>query len=141
MDRYNLKQTLSSYLVALDELQNGDQVNPSVAIAEAGSLLRHLSVSFLCVMPTDVLNSFREEVDLAIHSTALESGFRVSIVTGNLEQWKNAIENCSSARASTVMRTLANKFMACFESLGLGEIWAKFSRTPMPDQTFRLTQK
>jgi hypothetical protein len=137
-DKHGIKNDLTKFLVSLEELHTEEPVEPNVALSEAGSLLRHASASFMCLLPAETVNLFREEVDLAINSSQTHAGFRLCIITGTLLQWRDAVINCSVSRLTRDVRMLCNQFMAYFENAGLGAIWGKFNKTQMSDQTFRL---
>lgn len=139
IDKFRMKQDLASFIVTLADLQR-EQVDPQKLLKEAGYLLRHASASFLCVTPHETLNLFREETDLAITSITVSAVFKMAVVSGNLQQWQQTIASCSSDRLTTEIRVLCNKFMASFELSGL-HLWGGYSKTPMKDQTLRLTQK
>jgi hypothetical protein len=138
LDRKSLKSDLARFLTALGEMSSEDG---NGSLSEAGSLLRHASASFICVLPAEMINQLKEEVDLAINSSIVRAGFRLCIVSGNMQQWREAIINCSSTRLPTEIRMLCNQFMMYFEQLGLGPIWAGYSKTTMSDNTFRLKDR
>lgn len=138
MDRQHAKQDLEGFLLTLKEFQSG---KPAESLRGCGTVLRHVSVGFLCLMPPPVFYDLVMESGLAITVQDSPTGFKCCLVSGNLEQWKYAIINCSSEQQPNGLRGLTNKFMAYFEQAGLGPIWSDYSKTPMPDSTYRLTQK
>lgn len=141
IDRFKLRQDVASFIISLKELQNSSTKDPAKALREAGSMLRHASATFLCVMPTDTLNQLREEVDLAINSSkAKEVGHSVVVISGNLLQWRSAVVDLADGEVE-YLTLLSNKFMACFESAGLGQLWSAYSKTPMNGPVYRLVRQ
>ena len=141
IDTYNVKEEFTKLFLALREMQVDEITDPRKGLEEAGSLLRHASCGFLCMVPTYVLNGFREEVDLEINSSEANEALKVFVVSGTMLQWRNSIVNCCSDRVSIGVRQLANGFLAHFDKQGLTAVWHNFTRTTMQDKTTRLIQR
>lgn len=132
----------AAFIVTLDELCHDKICNPTMVLREAGALLRHVAFGFLIVGPSQVFYDLRENSTLSVTSALTpKDGFKIGVVTGNMEEWRNAIINCANDRTSFELRTLVNQCMLCLEQAGLGEVWANFQKTSMRDKTFRLLPK
>lgn len=136
IDKYKMKQDLAAFITTLYNLDF--ECDPHTAIRIAGHLLRHASATFMCALPTGLLNQFREQTSLTITSVEANEVFRLAIVSGDLWQWKATVIECCSENQTTELRALCNQFMTYFESSGLN-LWTEMSRTPMKDKTLRLT--
>jgi hypothetical protein len=141
VDRQHGKLDLPAFIATLKDLQTGKPTDIPTALREGGSLLRHASASFLCLLPSEIFYELLVESGLAVTVQDSPMGAKLCLVSGNLEQWRTAVINCSVPTLSIGLRGLMNRYMAYFEQSGLGPIWSDFSKTPMPDATFRLTEK
>lgn len=140
-DQAGMQPGLPAFIISLGDLADDDRVAHDL-IKDAGKRLRHVSVSFLAVVPSQTLLAFVEEVDLVITSgDSRISGFKIILMTGNLEQWRNAIVDCSVERVNSDVRYLFNKCHSYFEKEGLAGIWSKYSKTQCHDNTYKLLPK
>ena len=127
------------FIATLGEVIN-EGSNAGTVMANAGSLLRHFTYTFLCVMPNDVLWDVMEETDLVITSVPLGMN-RLAIITGTLHEWRTAIiDECSEA-ATQGLRLFLNQVLFHLEKEGLNTIWFMYRKVPQPDQTFALEHK
>lgn len=127
---------VSSYIVALGEFDCEDS-NPTTTLKEAGALLRHVSLGFLVLNTYD---SFLLEIATTSDIKILKQE-RCAVITGNLEEWRNAIINGCDERVSYDTRLFYDKCLLYFDRVGLGHIWSKFQKEKIPDGTFRLVGK
>lgn len=119
IDQYNLKRDAQAYIVTLSELFKG-KLSPPQAIAQAGSLLRHASATFLIHSSPPVIYKFQQETDLSISATETTYGL-LAIVSGSLLQWQIAINNLRHS-VDNILRSMANEFAQHFEWAGLKRI-------------------
>jgi len=140
-DAARMTPGLAAFLVSLGQLVEAPGDARQI-IEQSGGRLRHFSVSFLAVMHSETLYAFMEEVDLVITSCdSNRSAVKVVLISGNGEQWRDAIVNCSVERVNMDVRVLANKCQSYFEQQGLERIWASYTKTRLHDQTLVLGTK
>src|SRR5262245_25386167 len=119
IDEYKLKRDARAFIVTLSELFKG-KLTPVEAIAQAGSLLRHGSATFLMHFPKDIVFQLQQETDLAISSIETSVGL-LAIVSGNFLQWQVAISNLRHS-IDNFMRGIAHDLTQYFELAGLKRI-------------------
>jgi hypothetical protein len=128
----------SSFLLALTDLQ-GSTNDP---LKEPSKDLRHLSFSFLVAASRSTIYDLLEATRLSVCSTkSLAKGILLVVVSGNLEEWHNAIINCSTKDASLSLRDLCNKFILQFDKQGFQNLWHRYMRSSHNDGTFLLIEK
>lgn len=127
IDRNRLKLDLSSFLLTLREMQT-DKVDAYNFLTN--SLLRHASASFICTLPAETLNKFKEWTDLQITSVEANVVFRMAVMSGNLAQWKETVITGMSEGMSPDIKMLCNGFMLSLETSGL-KLWTGYSKTVM----------
>ncbi len=113
-------------------------VDYAFTLREAGSLLRHFSVSFLVLCgERDLLFQIAIDGDLKI----LDCGDsdKVSIVTATLEQWRTTIINYATHRATSHQREFSFYVLREFDKMGLGKILDGYARSGGPE--LLLTEK
>jgi hypothetical protein len=131
LDRRRIRpESPSAFQVALAELKPGE------------ANYRHLSYGFLIAAPRGVIFEFLENTGLSITSTrTVDKSLILVVASGNLEQWRWAIVNCSTPAASEGLRFLMNAIMLFFEKEGFADLWLQFRKSSQPDKTFALTVK
>lgn len=141
LDQKRMPLDLAGFIVTINELLV-EGMDPVTVLREAGALLQHASVSFFIIAPERVMIDLLQEGRVHVSSVHIEKvGLRVGVASGNLEQWKNTIIECSTERVPPGLRSLVNKFMAHFEKMGLTQLWSHFMKAPMSDTTYKLLSK
>ncbi len=127
--------TPASYIAALGELESPGRT-PEQVLVQCSHLLRHVSASFFAVCDRDTF--LRLAVTTELKLCGDERGF---VVSGNLEEWREAVVGATTGREPFEMRLLMDKFVYAFDCAGLSPIFCLWQKTAMPDQTFRLELK
>jgi len=108
-------------------------------LRDAGSLLKHFSVSFLIVCDDETL--LLELVgDGDIKIILSDETPKLCIITASLESWRTTLINFACQRATHAQRHLADELLSAFDRLGLGKLWDNYSRARR-DQELILTEK
>lgn len=121
---------LSSFIMILGGIRNPN-ADPLILLREAGPLLRHISAGFV-VLGFNV-DDLAYSTDLKIVKTE-----KLSVVSGNLEEWRTAIINCNK---TVEQREFFNKCLSHFEKVGLGQLWSYYSKVDLNDATYKLESK
>lgn len=132
-------QKAASYLTILAEMLGpvdhfSIQQNP-------GNLLDHLFYSFLVVCEKETIIEILEQTRLATHTTESEVGLRVSVISGTMREWRDAIIVASSPNSKKYVRTFANKCMDYFKDEGFSRLWADYNVKLNRDSTYLLIEK
>lgn len=65
-------------------------------------------------------------------------GVQLAIIKGSLQQWRDAIVGGCSERAQPMVRAGFNQMHKLFIEVNLGGVWADFTTSRRPDQTYLL---
>lgn len=123
------------WIVALAEM-----VSPGSTMAvlrNAGPLLAHANVSLLCATDCDILWAVLESGRLHVASVE-RNGFRLAVISGDLESWRATVINGCSEVVSVEFREFCDQAMLALEKLGLGDMWKDYRKVNLPDHTFKL---
>ncbi len=126
VDRRNmlLSSNLECVVLALAEFREAES---KVTLKDAGSLLQHCSVTFFSNM-TD-----QAALELLIHSRVkvidCDDEQMCYLLTGTLEEWKQAVLNLAVISQTRQMRQLAYRIITAFDDLGLSAMFDEFRRT------------
>lgn len=135
-DRAKIQPSALAFVVSANTL---NQQTPASDIDVPAT--RHLSYAFLLIALSDSYHDLIEETSLNLTSSeTARPGFRIAIVSGNLEQWKQAVVSCSNSENPDV-RVFADKIRQYFESIRLGGLWTHYTKTKSKDQTLKLEYK
>lgn len=115
--------------------------NSTPSLKNAGSLLRHLSYSFLIRSGSLTIFDLLSQSSVDVFSVECEDGANLSYASGNLEEWKVAIINSCSDSSTLELRLLFDKILLLFEAEGLSDIFSEYRKITLPDKTFRIEQK
>ncbi len=128
----------ASFLAALGEYRQGEEIAPLPILRAAGDLLKHLYFSFLISGSKKFFFRLLEITDLAIVYTKEEA-----VVSGNLTQWYLAIRQClsSSYTPTKEMREVFNECMRFFDCIGLHAIFYDLHKKDLKDGTYLLEYK
>lgn len=130
------KKSLANYLSTLKEIDNpgSDPIN------QAGVLLEHISLSFLLIATKKVtINVLIKSRLPGVISITKHDDFDISIISGNLSQWRTAIINCCSADVSSSIRQFGSAIISHLEEIGLKPfVVGNLLQIEMSDGTFRL---
>jgi len=96
----------------------------------------HFSISFIAIL------------DLEACGMLLNTGLKVSwksnrrryvcIVTGTMIQWYHAVIQGCREKAEYELRWIMNRVLAHFERAGFGELFSRFKKQQLHDETFAL---
>jgi hypothetical protein len=128
-------KTYAGFLSVLSEMHTpGMKIN--------NSLLDHLHFGVMVVSTQTLTYELIQEsrLDFTLFET-IKADHYVTLFSGKLSEWKNAIINCSSATLSYDIRLFGNTCMRLFESNGLNDLFSQYDKDIMPDQTYKLTLK
>lgn len=132
----------AKFLTGLSAFHNKMNLKaPLSSLREAGSLCSHLSYGFLVAAPKQVILKSMERSELS-HTIAEDlDDLQLTIISGNLKDWKHALlENCHPD-SSHSLRLLYDGFFLYFQKCGLGELWFDLKTTKAPNKTFYLEKK
>lgn len=140
LDNNSLKaNSLPAFIVALGGLQ--EATRPNDVLLEPGSILNHVSYSFLSSIPEDTAIELMENTPLAVFGTPVGKNGRLVIITGSLQDWRTAIINCCSDTTTLELRASLDLAMLAFEKEGLSLIWGRYRKQTLPDKTFILVEQ
>lgn len=133
--------TPSSYLFTLAAIGD-EEINYSSLMSNPGCTLRHLFYSFILISPLDCVMSVMKHTTLAVLTSPCRSNLEISILSGNLEQWRESIINGCSEVADSNLRAILDQCLIYFDGEGLGKIWSDYNRINSPiDNTIKLIEK
>ena len=116
--------------------------DPQATVGLPPKLLAHVSFSVLIVADDRDLIDILEcaAMPFAVADT-LARGVQVAVVTGTLNQWRDAVTSGSSPDTEVTVRSCFNKVYSLFCNEGLN-VWTDFRTRPATDQvTFYLEDK
>lgn len=112
--------------------------------AEHPGLFPHLltHVSFSILVAADDRDMF-DIIQIAsgmpfVVTDTIMRGVQLAVITGDLNQWRDAVKSGSSLRKEFNVRAFFNRVMNLFVDAGLNA-WTEFKKTDFHDQTFLLT--
>lgn len=124
-----------AFAISLNELS---QTYPALDIDTP--CLRHLSYTFLAVMLVDTYYELVETAPLAFTSSeSTRPGIRVTVISGTLAQWQQAVVHCSNS-TNVDIRKFSDKVKTFFDNLGL-DMWKHYLKIKLPDKTLKLVSK
>jgi hypothetical protein len=113
------------YLASLAEMGHGNVLlHASYSVLIAADEREMLDILAVCGMPFVV-------------SDTLMRGVQVAVVTGTLQQWRDAVKAGSTAAHGRGVREFFNHVMGFFDA----SVWQDFDQHPLPDNTLYLTYK
>lgn len=104
---------------------------------DAGFLLKHLSISFLVCLVTDK-NWLYQATELKIIDCESSNIF---VITGTLEQWREAIINLCSPNVIYQYRYIGTAFLTAFDKLGCSRLFENYSRQINKDSILLIEKK
>jgi hypothetical protein len=105
-------------------------------------LLTHVSFSVLAAADDrDMLDILQtaSSMPFVVTDTRVR-GVQLSVISGTLAQWQDAVVSGSSRGSQLNVRTFFNRVMRLFEEVGLN-VWKDFDNYPLQDCTFYLEEK
>jgi hypothetical protein len=103
-------------------------------------LLRHVSFSaFIGADERDMLEILQVASMPFVVVETIARGVQIAVVTGTLDQWRDAVISGCAKGASTPVRHCFNKLHGLFTAAGL-KVWPDYSSRPNPDQTYLLLE-
>lgn len=135
---HELKHNLPDYISVLKEIFN-EGSNP---FDDAGSLLNHVSLSFLLIATRQATLSIINHSRLVFSTTeSKHDDYYLSLISGDLSQWRVAIVNCCSDEVNYDIRLFGNKILEFMERNGLYQFLSGMKKINMGDGTIRLIEK
>lgn len=132
MDANNLKrETLLGYLTTVTELESDEVID----------CLQHVSISVLVMCSErDIFDIIRCS-KLRCKTGQCQANHYLSIVTGDLEDWRSVVIDGCSATSNFSYRLFTTKILGILESLGLTKLFSAFTKVKQTDTTVRLIEK
>lgn len=127
------------FIAALAEMQGCR--NPLVALRTTTTLLRHVCYSFLVYSDQKLVNQVRERTDLTLTSIEADDDSRISVITGNVAQYRDGAVECCVENAPRNLRLLFDGFVIVLEKLGFEEVFSRYGKRQLTDKTFLLEYK
>lgn len=124
LDSKNISTRNLAYFIGLLAEFQVENSDPIKAQREAGSLLRHISVSFLVCADRDAIFQILIDAKVAV----IDCEDNLYILTANLEGWRTTVINYTSPNASIEMKMFLSAVLIEFDKLGLSLIFDKYSR-------------
>jgi hypothetical protein len=115
---------IAEFVSALGEFHT-ENTDPVAAQRNAGFLLKHVSVSFLCGLPTDCIHDLLVVGRVAIVDCEHP---HIVIATASLEDWRTTVINLCAENQTKPMRLLGTRLLQAFDDMGLGRIFETYSR-------------
>lgn len=146
---YNVAEAVDSSVRKLSDAEQFLSVlaairNPGSPTGLPPDLLPHVKFSVLTVADErDMLDVFAvcSGMDTVMGETKIR-GIAVAVISGTLDQWRDAISRGCSDRQLPPIRAGFNQLHGLFVSAGLGSIWKGFRQRESVDrQTFLLTDE
>jgi hypothetical protein len=105
---YKALREISRKTLQLDATQQADEIRSSIALLDQwqGLVPAHFSFSLLFCSTHEYLTESCNETDLQHLLVPRIDGFWLAYVSGNLDQWRNAVVNCTRPEKSPSLRTL-----------------------------------
>ena len=154
----NFSELAGKKLTAADDLSPIDLEEPAQALVALYSIRampsdplnvlrsclpfvgQYLSYAFLVVASKETLQILQAYTQLDIlHTEAKE--FNVGVISAHLQSWHTAITHCTSQVNDRETRLIFNKIMLWFEEKGLGNIFDRWVKIDMGDDSFKLEVK
>ncbi len=70
-----------------------------------------------------------------VRGDTMAPGVKISLLTGNLAQWRDAVAAATSEIVPPTVRTCFTKILLLFDRAGLSAVWSNFDRTTAPDRS------
>lgn len=105
------------------------------------NLMTHVSFSIIVLADDrDMLDILRlANMSFVVADTRVR-GVQLAVISGTLQQWKDAVKSGSSRGVEFNVRTLFNRVMSAFQDVGI-DVWKDFNCRPVNDNTFLLEDK
>ena len=131
--------SIATYVAALLEIIRPG-ANPFTAIKDAERVLGHLTFTFFVTIDReDAMAMLKQSIGLIVTSAEPSQGRENLIISGNLRDWKTAvIEACTGSEGTHGSRVFYNEIWKTFDKLGFRDVFSKYQRTDLRDQTFAL---
>ena len=134
IDQLGIKpDSTKAYLATLSEFQSKGS-KPTYD----GTLLQHVSITFLAIGPFDLLADIAFTSDLSVLTCESD---KIFLISGTLEQWQQAIINGCSSGSSIDLRRFFNRALDRFVQLDLKVAFQECYRRNQTDGTFLLECK
>lgn len=103
-------------------------------------LLKHVSFSaFIGADERDMLEILQVASMPFVVTETIARGVQIAVVTGTLDQWRDAVISGCAKGVPTPVRHCFNKLHGLFTAAGL-KVWPDYSPRPGPDQTYLLLE-
>ncbi|REJ65611.1 MAG: hypothetical protein DWQ31_16865 [Planctomycetota bacterium] len=107
------------------------------------NLLAHVSFSvFIAADERDLLDVLEAASGMSfVTAETLARGVHAAVITGTLNQWRDAVKTGTSVAREHAVRACYCKVMVLFERAGLAQVWADFTKKSTTDHLFYLEDK
>lgn len=139
LDFLNLDlEDTASYLACL-KLDN----KPLESLQETGPHFSHFSISFITILTIEECEKIWElHENITIYRRFTNSkDKRIIILTGNMNEWKIAIEKYCIEKSEKILRELLNKILYILESSLFRYSFNNYTKVSLYDKTFILKRK
>jgi len=93
------------------------------------NLLSHVSFSVLVIASERDLLDILERAGMSfVRAETTAPDVNVTVLTGTLAQWRNAVAAGANENAPVTVRTCFSKILLLFDRIGLTSVWSDFER-------------
>lgn len=114
----------------LDTLRQGRVVS---------SILAHFSISFVAVLPPDVIIGLQSATRLKLHARQGKREW-VVILSGTLDEWHDGIVAGCSRNANSDLRVLMSQVLRYLSQTGFREVFQNYEHVTADDNTITLVR-
>lgn len=144
LDSSNLKlKDAARFIASVGEFQSGKEQKPLEVLRNHTNPLKHVFFGFLISGSTSLIFRILELTDLDVTSARGKDKGRVAVITGNLQQWKDAIITCLDKQLirNYELRWVFNQCLDFLYSAGLRNVFDNYRKSGLEDHTYLLEYK
>lgn len=130
----------AKYTASLGEFLVGKELDAKRTLRERGPWLQHTFFTFMFIASDAIVLKVAETTDLSVLSAKAEEG-RGVVVSGTLEQWRDAVVLCCGVHSNKRLRSIFNQIKQIFDQMGLQDVFFEFRPKDAGDGTFLLEYK
>jgi len=118
------------YLTCLASLRNEETTSIS-------NSLSHVSFGVLVIADDrSLLDILQQTLGMSfVQAETVAPGMNMAVLTGTLEQWRDAVAAGTDRTASPAVRTCYSKILLLFDHAGLTAIWSDYDRSTLPNRS------
>ena len=110
---------------------------PLDTLRQKSAIWEHFSISFIVVVPADVIIGLANLGNIKIFSKAGKREY-VAILSGTMAEWYDVILAGCSPKTDSDVRLLTSNILLCFDRVGFREIFSKFVHIIQSDSSIIL---